>query len=64
MTDHDLDRSYTSLCEALAVVGEAKAPLFLAMLCLSLMSHFEQADEVVQRIAHAKERLVEEGAGA
>ena len=46
MTDADLDQAYTALCTAMAKVGEAQAPLFLSMVCLSLMSRFEQADEV------------------
>ncbi len=38
MTDADLDTSYSALCAALAQVGEAQAPLFLSMVCLSLLS--------------------------
>lgn len=62
MTDHDLDQSYTSLCEAMAAVGEAKAPLLLSMLCLSLLSRFDHAGEVLALIANAKARLEEDGA--
>lgn len=54
MTDADLDRSYSALCEALAQVGEARAPLLLAMLSLSLMSRFEGADQVLPLIANAQ----------
>ncbi|MDP2033120.1 MAG: hypothetical protein Q8K29_06870 [Polaromonas sp.] len=61
MTDADLDRSYTALCEALAAVGEAQAPLLLSMLSLSLMSRFERADEVLPLIANAHRQC---GAGA
>lgn len=53
MTDTDLDQSYSALCEALAQVGEARAPMFLSMLCLSLMSRFERADEVLPLMANA-----------
>ncbi len=53
MTDTDLDRSYTALCEALASVGEAQAPLLLSMLSLSLLSRFERAEEVLPLIANA-----------
>ncbi|WP_395060495.1 hypothetical protein [Polaromonas sp.] len=60
MTDADLDRSYTALCEALANVGEAQAPLLLSMLSLSLMSRFAQADEVLPLIANAQKQC---GAG-
>lgn len=53
MTDTDLDQSYSAVCEALTEVGEAGAPLFLSMLCLSLMSRFERADQVLPLIANA-----------
>ncbi|GAB3472317.1 hypothetical protein [Polaromonas eurypsychrophila] len=61
MTDDDLDCSYTALCEALAAVGEAQAPLLLSMLSLSLMSRFDQADQVLPLIANAQKQC---GAGA
>ncbi len=53
MTDTDLDQSYSAVCEALARVGEDGAPMFLSMLCLSLMSRFERADQVLPLIANA-----------
>ncbi|MDP1739512.1 MAG: hypothetical protein Q8M51_03905 [Polaromonas sp.] len=53
MTDADLDTSYSALCEALAQVGEGKAPLLLAMLCLSLMSRAGQAGDVLPLITNA-----------
>lgn len=53
MTDTDLDQSYSAMCEALARVGETRAPMFLAMLCLSLMSRFGRADQVLPLIANA-----------
>jgi hypothetical protein len=62
MTDADLDRSYSALCEALTRVGEDKAPLFLSMLSLSLISRLQQADEVLPLLAHA-ERQCAGGAG-
>ncbi len=62
MTDADLDRSYSALCESLTRVGEDKAPLFLSMLCLSLISRLQQADEVLPLMAHA-ERQCTDGAG-
>lgn len=61
MTDTDLDQSYSAVCEALAQVGEAQAPMFLAMLSLSLMSRFERADQVLPLIANA---LAQSDAGA
>ena len=54
MTDTELDQSYTAVCEALAQVGQGQAPVFLSMLCLSLMSRFERADEVLPLIAQAR----------
>lgn len=62
MTEADLDRSYSALCEALSRVGEDKAALFLSMLCLSLISRLQQADEVLPLMAHA-ERQCADGAG-
>ncbi|MDR7092412.1 hypothetical protein [Hydrogenophaga laconesensis] len=53
MTDSDLDQTYSAVCEALSQVGEARAPLFLSMLCLSLMSRFERADQVLPLVANA-----------
>lgn len=56
MTDTDLDQSYSAVCEALSRVGETQAPLFLAMLNLSLMSRFERADQVLPLIQQALAR--------
>lgn len=53
MTDTDLDQAYSAVCEALSQVGETRTPLFLSMLCLSLMSRFERADDVLPLIANA-----------
>ena len=64
MTDADLDRSYSALCEALAQVGEARAPLLLAMLSLSLMSRFERADQVMPLIANAQKQCAAEAGDA
>ncbi len=60
MTDHDLDQSYSALCATLGAVGEDKAQLFLSMLCLSLMSRFERADEVLPLIANAGRQCAED----
>lgn len=60
MTDADLDQSYSALCEALAQVGQAQAPLLLSMLCLSLMSRFERADAVLPLIANAQKQCAAE----
>jgi hypothetical protein len=52
MTDDDLDRCYSALCQALAEVGEAKAELFLSMVCLSLMARYERAQDVLTLVDH------------
>jgi hypothetical protein len=52
MTDEDLDRSYSALCQALASVGESRAELFLSMVCLSLMARYERAQDVLTLIDH------------
>lgn len=52
MTDDDLDRSYSALCQSLASVGEGKSELFLSMVCLSLMARYERADDVLTLIDH------------
>lgn len=51
MTDQDLDQSYSALCTALASVGAAQAPLFLSMVCLSLMARSESAAQVLPLIS-------------
>ena len=56
MSDQDLDQSYSSLCTALASVGEAQAPLFLSMVCLSLMARSESAAQVLPLIAQAHQQ--------
>lgn len=64
MTDTDLDRAYTALCETLADVGQADAPLFLCMVCLSLMSRMARADEVLPLIANAHRHCAAEASDA
>ena len=64
MTDADLDRSYSALCEALTRVGEDKAPLFLSMLCLSLISRLQQADEVLPLMVHAERQCADRAGDA
>lgn len=54
MTDTDLDATYTALCQALAAVGPAQAPLFLSMVCLSLVSRCEAAADVLPLIENAR----------
>ena len=60
MTDHDLDRSYSALCESLACVGEEKGQLFLSMLCLSLMARYERAEDVLPLISNVQAQCAAE----
>ncbi len=58
MTDTQIDTAYTALAHAIArshSLGQGKAELFLATLCLSLLT--EQADDsaCLQRIAQAEQ---------
>jgi hypothetical protein len=60
MTDHDLDRSYSALCEALASVGQGRAELFLSMVCLALMARHERAEDVLPVIANVRAQCAAE----
>lgn len=62
MTDADLDRSYTALCEHLATLAPAQAPLFLCMVCLGLMSRLPDAGDVLPLIAQARQQCADEEA--
>lgn len=57
MTDQDLDKSYTALCEAITRVGEQRAPLFLSMLALSLIARASCADDVLSLITQSEAKL-------
>jgi hypothetical protein len=63
MTDADLDRSYTALCQALGDVGEQRSELLLAMVALALIARTEHGDDVLALVARARERLLEEPTG-
>jgi hypothetical protein len=56
MSPQDLDQTYTTLCNALADVGEAQAQSFLAMLSLSLIAHSTNAEQVLTLIAQAQKQ--------
>lgn len=64
MSDADLDRSYTALCQSLAAVGEGRAQLFLSMMCLALMARHESADDVLPLIANVQAQCAAEVDGA
>ncbi|NYT37457.1 hypothetical protein ERD78_11320 [Allopusillimonas soli] len=59
MTDRDLDKSYTALCEAVTRIGEHRAPLFLAMLALSLIARQDSADQALALIRQAEQGAVQ-----
>jgi hypothetical protein len=59
MTEAELDRSYTALCQALGAVGPQRSELLLAMVALGLVAHSERADDVLALVARARERCLE-----
>ena len=58
MTDADLDRSYTALCQALGEVGAERSQLLLAMVALALMAKADSADEVLALVARSREHCL------
>jgi hypothetical protein len=60
MTDADLDRSYTALCEALGEVGQERSELLLAMVALGLIAQSDNAAAVLGLVARARERCLQE----
>ena len=54
MTDQDLDQSYSTLCQALASVGQQQAPLLLSMLCLSMLCRMDTAAQALPLIDQAR----------
>jgi hypothetical protein len=54
MNEQDLDHTYTALCQAMAEVGEQRAPLFLSMVCLALISRMDRAEQVMPLIVSAQ----------
>ena len=59
MTDAELDRSYTALCQALGEVGPQRSELLLAMVALALMADSDDADEVIALVARSRDRCLE-----
>ena len=60
MSDAELDRSYTALCQALGAVGPQRSEMLLAMLALALMARAGTAGEVLELIARARDRCLQE----
>jgi hypothetical protein len=54
MTESDLERCYVALSQALAAVGQSKAPLMLGILSLALMAQSESG-KVLELIESAEE---------
>lgn len=59
MTDADLDRSYTALCQALSAAGQERSELLLSMVALALIARCASADEVLPLIEKARERVLQ-----
>ena len=59
MTEAELDRSYTALCQALGDVGPERSELLLAMVALGLMASADDGDEVLALVARARERCLQ-----
>src|SRR3546814_17780288 len=55
VTEQDLDTSYTALAEAIARVGQERAPLFLAMLALSLIARQPDTEQTLNLITQAEQ---------
>ena len=62
MTDADLDRTYTALCQALGEVGPQRSELLLAMVALGLIARSDRPDEILALLARARERCLDEPA--
>ncbi len=62
MNEQDLDHSYTALCQAMADVGEQRAPLFLSMVCLALISRMDRAEQVLPLIANTQKACLDDPA--
>jgi hypothetical protein len=53
MTEPQLDEIYTQTCRTMSALGDAKAPLFLARLCLLLIHELDDADRAKRAIVQA-----------
>lgn len=60
MTDAELDRSYTALCQALGAVGAERSELLLAMVALALIARCDDAADVVALVERSRERCLQE----
>ena len=60
MSESELDRSYTALCQALGEVGPERSELLLAMVALGLIARAGDSEEVLRLVARARERCLED----
>lgn len=54
MTDSDLDRVYTALCQTLTTEGETQGPLYLARLALLFITELDDAQRALSLIEAAR----------
>lgn len=64
MNPEALDQVYTSMAQTLTRVGESRAPLFLSILGLSLLSRLPSAEEALSLLAQAEAASLDDGAVA
>ncbi len=64
MNNDELDQVYTSMAQALTRVGESRAPLFLSILGLSLLSRLPNAEDALALMAQAEASSLDDGAMA
>lgn len=64
MNNDELDQVYTSMAQALTRVGESRAPLFLSILGLSLLSRLPDAGAAQALLAQAEAASLADGAMA
>lgn len=64
MNNDELDQVYTSMAQALTRVGESRAPLFLSILGLSLLSRLPNAKDALALLAQAEASSLDDDAMA
>lgn len=60
MNNDELDQVYTGMAQALTRVGESRAPLFLSILGLSLLSRLPDARDGMALLAQAEQASLED----
>ncbi|WP_312997218.1 hypothetical protein [Achromobacter animicus] len=64
MNNESLDQVYTSMAQALTRVGESRAPLFLSILGLSLLSRLPSTQDALALLAQAEAASLKDDAMA